>query len=209
MSPDPDPSTDPLTATPGEVDDDLQFDRLLRDAQAGSDRAVAELYRRHNPKLVRYLRAQAPGEADDLASETWLSAARNLRTFTGDEDAFAGWLFTIGRRRLVDHRRARRRRPVDPVADEHLLPSTAPAPSAEGDALATALADDEVRRIVALLPADQAEVLLLRVVAGLDVDTVAAVTGRRPGTVRVVQHRALRRLARALEHPAEHPGDGV
>jgi RNA polymerase sigma-70 factor (ECF subfamily) len=49
------------------------------------------------------------------------------------------------------------------------------------------------------LPRDQAEVVLLRVVAGLDVAQVATITGKRPGTVRVVAHRALRRLARRLD----------
>jgi RNA polymerase sigma-70 factor, ECF subfamily len=49
------------------------------------------------------------------------------------------------------------------------------------------------------LPRDQAEVVLLRVVAGLDVVQVATITGKRPDTVRVVAHRALRRLARRLD----------
>jgi RNA polymerase sigma-70 factor (ECF subfamily) len=41
-------------------------------------------------------------------------------------------------------------------------------------------------------------VVLLRVIGGLSVDEVAAIVGKRPATVRVIQHRALRRLARAL-----------
>jgi RNA polymerase sigma-70 factor, ECF subfamily len=183
--------------------DPPDFEALLRAARAGSDRAVAELYRRQNPKLLRYLRAQAPQDAEDVAAETWISAARGLRRFEGDEDAFAGWLFTIARRRLGDHRRTRRRRPAEPAAAEALAARAAAVDSAEGTAFATTLADAEARRIVALLPPDQAEILLLRVVAGLDVAAVAAVTGRRPGTIRVMQHRALRRLARLLE---QEPG---
>jgi RNA polymerase sigma-70 factor (ECF subfamily) len=74
-------------------------------------------------------------------------------------------------------------------------------PAAE--VIAAAAGDEAVRRIVKLLPKDQAEIVLLRVVAGLPVDEVAAITGRRPGTVRVLQHRALRRLAERLELPLE------
>jgi RNA polymerase sigma-70 factor (ECF subfamily) len=48
---------------------------------------------------------------------------------------------------------------------------------------------------LAELPAIQAEVILLRVVAGLDTDAVARLTGRSPGAVRVSAHRSLRRLA--------------
>jgi RNA polymerase sigma-70 factor, ECF subfamily len=51
---------------------------------------------------------------------------------------------------------------------------------------------------VAALPADQAEAIVLRVVAGLGVDRVATIMGKRPGTVRVLTHRGLRRLAERL-----------
>ena len=48
------------------------------------------------------------------------------------------------------------------------------------------------------LPAIQAEVILLRVVAGLDTEAVAQLVGRSPGAVRVAAHRGLRRLAGIL-----------
>ena len=51
---------------------------------------------------------------------------------------------------------------------------------------------------MATLPADQAEAIVLRVVAGLDVQRVADIMGKRPGTVRVLTHRGLRRLAQQL-----------
>jgi len=49
--------------------------------------------------------------------------------------------------------------------------------------------------LLAGLPTTQAEVILLRVVAGLDTETVAELVGRSPGAVRVAAHRGLRRLA--------------
>jgi RNA polymerase sigma-70 factor (ECF subfamily) len=52
--------------------------------------------------------------------------------------------------------------------------------------------------MLADLPPLQAEVILLRVVAGLDTDAVARVVGRSPGAVRVAAHRGLRRLAQNL-----------
>lgn len=172
------------------------FETTLLAAQAGSDWAVAALYKAHNPAIQRYLRAQEPVDFADIAGDTWLDAARNLRTFVGDGDDLSGWLFTIARRRLIDHRRARRRRPVDPAPDSVFAGLSSPA--AEAVAFTGVLGDEQARRIVELLPADQAEVVLLRVVGGLDVDVVARLTGRRAGTVRVMQHRALQRLAKEL-----------
>jgi RNA polymerase sigma-70 factor (ECF subfamily) len=52
--------------------------------------------------------------------------------------------------------------------------------------------------LVARLPPHQAEVILLRVVAGLDTETVAHMVARTPGAVRVAAHRGLRRLAEIL-----------
>jgi len=71
--------------------------------------------------------------------------------------------------------------PDDPAAD-----------AVEGFSTRAALAE------LATLPADQAEAIMLRVVAGLGVDRVAAIMGKRPGTVRVLTHRGLRRLAERL-----------
>jgi len=55
-----------------------------------------------------------------------------------------------------------------------------------------------VLRLLGRLPDDQADVILLRVVAGLDTERVGAIVGKRPATVRVIQHRGLRRLAELL-----------
>ncbi len=143
------------------------------------------------------MRGRAGEDAEDIASETWISAARGLRGFEGDGDAFRSWLFTIARNRLIDEQRRAKRRPV-PAVDEPAAQVAAEAPSPEEVVVAACAGDDAVRRIVALLPEDQADVILLRVVAGLSVDEVAAIIGKRPGTVRVLQSRGLKRLQKYL-----------
>ena len=183
-----------------------QFPGILTAAQDGGEWAVAILYRSLHPAVVGYLRARAGDDAEDLASETWMAVARGLSTFSGDETAFRSWVFTIAHRRLIDHHRTVARRP----RTRSLHPAEGEAPDGPlemcanddpaGEVVAAVAGDDAIRRIMKLLPPDQAEVVLLRVVAGLPVDEVAAITGRRPGTVRVLQHRALRRLAERLEN---------
>src|SRR5438876_1041644 len=63
---------------------------------------------------------QAPRDAEDIASQAWLEVARGLPRFSGGEDDFRALVFTIARRRLANHRRATRRRPVDLAGDETL-----------------------------------------------------------------------------------------
>jgi RNA polymerase sigma-70 factor (ECF subfamily) len=197
-----------------------QFQGILAAAQDGGEWAVAILYRWLHPTVVGYLRSRAGDDAEDLASETWLAVARGLAAFSGDEAAFRSWVFTIAHRRLVDHHRATARRPRPHTLnrgddDDRDGSIELPAPDdPAGDVIAALAADDAVRRIVSLLPKDQADIVLLRVVAGLPVEDVAAITGRRPGTVRVLQHRALRRLADRLARdqqttPDEHPVNEV
>jgi RNA polymerase sigma-70 factor (ECF subfamily) len=166
-----------------------QFQSVLVAAQAGAEWALTGLYRHLHPRLLRYLRAHALADAEDLASDVWLDVARGIGGFEGEESAFRAWFFTIAHRRLVDLRRQRARRREDPVAPELLADARDPTDYFSGLASESALAH------LAALPPEQAEIVLLRVVAGLDSNEVGEVTGKKPGTVRVLQKRALERLA--------------
>jgi RNA polymerase sigma-70 factor, ECF subfamily len=162
-------------------------------AARGDQAGFATVWRALQPAILRYLRVVVGDAAEDVASETWLQAARDLYRFTGDAMAFRGWLFGIARHRALDHRRRTTRRLEEP-AEWFQDMARAPAPDAAAEALersGTAWA----LRLIATLPADQAEAVTLRVVAGLDVATAAQVLGKRPGSVRVATMRGLRRLA--------------
>jgi RNA polymerase sigma-70 factor (ECF subfamily) len=171
------------------------FGEVLEAARTGAPWAVTVLYRDVQPALLGYLRAQEPTEAEDLASEVWHGVGVGLACFQGDEAAFRGWLFTIARRRLVDLQRQRIRRPTEPARDEPLA-GLVGSDDPEAEAISTLSAEELRRKITAVLPPDQADVVLLGVIGGLGAAQVAAVLGKRQGTVRVLQHRALRRLAK-------------
>lgn len=169
-----------------------EFDETLSAAQAGDDTAVRALYRDLNPSLVRFLEAQAVGAGEDLAQDVWLAAAKSLASFSGDERGFRAWMFTIARRHAIAHWRQTHRRPSQ-VTDPADLPERGDSSAAEPDL--GMLADEAVRSLVAGLSRDQAEIVLLRVVGGFDAEEVAAMVGKPASTVRVLQHRALRKMA--------------
>ncbi|MGZ4431479.1 MAG: RNA polymerase sigma factor [Gaiellales bacterium] len=176
---------------------DRRFDEVLDAAGHGDVDALGELYRRCQPGVLRFLTAQAGESGHDLASETWLDVAAGLPRFSGDEIAFRRWLFTIARRRLIDARRRDRRRPTVPGHPTGLERPDRTADT-EGQAIGDIESQAALRRI-ASLPPDQAEIVLLRVLGGLSAEDVAEIVGKSPANVRVIQHRALSRLAAQLE----------
>lgn len=185
----------PARPTAGAVDA-VDLTGALRAAQDGDEVAMADLFRALNPPLLRYLRHRAPAAAEDLASECWLAVAKALAAFEGDGEDLRAWLFGVARRQVAGFWRASRRGPaVVPTAEVAEIPT-----SDTGEVVVEELASQAaVDLMLRTLSDDQAEILLLRVVAGLSVEQVAAVLGKRPGAVRVAQHRALRRLATRVE----------
>jgi RNA polymerase sigma-70 factor, ECF subfamily len=173
-----------------------EFAVRLAEAKAGDDAAFSVLWRDANPALLRYLRVVAPQHAEDVAAETWVQVLRGLAQFTGDEAAWRSWLFTTARRRVLDQVRHRNRHPADPLDDIHAaeLPRTADAEQLAMDNIAT----ERAIALVSLLPENQREVIMLRVVAGLETETVARMLGSTPGAVRVAAHRGLKKLATLL-----------
>ena len=176
------------------------FESVLAGAQVGAEWALTILYRDLHPRVLRYLSVREPGEAEDLASDVWLDVAQGIGRFRGDEDGFRAWVFTIARRRLIDLRRRASVRNEKPVPLE-LLGGDRGTGNAEGEAIAS-LQTDAAFALIATLPSDQSDVVLLRVIGDLAVADVARILGKRPGAVRALQHRALKSLARIVSHEA-------
>jgi RNA polymerase sigma-70 factor (ECF subfamily) len=175
-------------------DNDRDLDEPAIEAATGAEWALGALYRTLHAPLVGFLGGLAPGEAEDLAAETWIDAARRLPDFEGDGAEFRRLLFTLARRRAIDHGRKRLRRRTEPM-DFAELTLFAPGPDVEESVTERDSSRQAIARIFALLPRPQAEVVVLGVVARLSVSEVAEIVGRTPAAVSVLQNRGLRRLA--------------
>ncbi|MFD6415080.1 RNA polymerase sigma factor [Streptomyces sp. NPDC060194] len=184
--------------------DDAELTAAVRAAQNGDETAFRTVYRAVHPRLLGYLRTLVgEGEAEDVASEAWLQIARDLDTFSGDADRFRGWAARIGRNRALDHIRMRGRRPAVGSDDTEL--AERPAPSDTFGEAMESVSTDHTLALIAQLPQDQAEAVVLRVVVGLDAKSAARTLGKRPGAVRTAAHRGLKRLAELIgEGPYDH-----
>lgn len=179
---------------PDDADADLSRD--VRAACAGDEAAFCALYEAVQPGLLRYLRALVAQDAEDVASEAWLQIARDLRTYRGEGAGFRAWATSIARHRAMDHLRRNARRPAQPVELEHLERVADVVDTA--DEAVGAVGTDSAIALIATLPPDQAEAVLLRVVVGLDAEAAGKVLGKRAGAVRTAAYRGLRRLAQQL-----------
>ncbi len=169
----------------------------VRAARGGDEEAFRTLYREVQPGLLRYLRGLVGEDAEDLASETWLQIARDIRTFRDEGAGFRGWAATIARHRALDHVRRNQRRPAAGLSVDML--SDLPDGQDTAEQAIRIAATNATVAFIATLPRDQAEAVLLRVVLGLDAKATATVMGKRPGAVRTAVWRGLRTLAERLE----------
>ncbi|CAI9399073.1 RNA polymerase sigma factor [Nocardioides sp. T2.26MG-1] len=167
-------------------------------ARTGDESAWAELYADHAERLVVWLQhlhqLDAAVDAEDIAAEAWLTAARRIADFSGDGNDFAGWLFGIARNISRNRYRTTRSRgtaPLGPRGIEDLG-------GCIDDHAGTVVGDDLARRLVGVLPEREGQVIACIDVVGLDVAATSRALGLSPGTVRVAHHRGLRRLRRLL-----------
>ncbi|WP_445529572.1 RNA polymerase sigma factor [Streptomyces cyslabdanicus] len=186
--------------------DDAELTAAVLAAQDGDETAFRTVYRAVHPRLLGYIRTLVGDpDAEDVASEAWLQIARDLERFSGDADRFRGWAARIARNRALDHIRMRGRRPAI-GGDETELAGRAAESDTAGEAM-EALATDSTLSLIARLPQDQAEAVVLRVVMGLDAKTAAQTLGKRPGAVRTAAHRGLKRLAELLGDDPQSPSE--
>jgi len=163
---------------------------LLQRAFEGDRFALGELWDDWNPTLLRFLRSLRVSDPEDVAAEVWVDLARSMPQIGPDPDGFRRLLFAIGRRRAVDARRRWWRKPewlTDPHSYREVV---APDPDVDERVGNELLAQS----LLARLPAAQAEVVALRVVAGFSAAETATITGRSEGAVRIMAMRALRQL---------------
>jgi RNA polymerase sigma factor (sigma-70 family) len=171
------------------------FDETLAAARAGEPWGYTRLFEWLGKPVAAYLRGAGVEDPDGLANEVFLRAFGGIERFDGTEGRFRSWVFAIAHNLVIDDRRRRSRRPLQAVLEGDVGPT---APAADEGALVT-LGDARMRELIADLPPDQRDVVLLRIVADLSIEDTAAALDKKPGAIKSLQHRALASLRRRLE----------
>jgi RNA polymerase sigma-70 factor (ECF subfamily) len=183
---------------------------LAARAAAGEDTAFETIVDRYQARVYRLAcRLTSDTDAPDVLQETFLQAYRHLSAFRG-ESQFRTWLYRIASNAALMHRRARARRPAEPLDD--FLPRfgadgrhAATPEELQVAACADELIDrqvlaDKAREMIARLPDMYRDAFVLRDLEEMPTADVAQVLGIEPATVRQRVHRARLMLRGFLNH---------
>ncbi|MEP6774666.1 MAG: RNA polymerase sigma factor [Chloroflexota bacterium] len=165
--------------------------QLVRSALLDRE-AFAELYHRNVTPVYRYLYRQVGNlqDTEDLVSVTFRKAIESLDRYKADV-TFTTWLFGIARHTLRDHQRASRvrdRQAAGSLESKDSLTDPAPQPDAKVMQLERL---ELLNMLVAKLPTDQREALLMRMSGDLRTREIAQVMGRSEAAVKMLIHRAV------------------
>jgi RNA polymerase sigma-70 factor, ECF subfamily len=172
---------------------------LTAQAVGGQPAAIESLLGQVRPMVLRYCRARLgrmaghSQAADDVAQEVCIALLSALPRYRDMGRPFASFVFGIASHKVAD---AMRSAASLAIPTEYLPDGPDDRPGPEETAVAS-LEAERARALLRRLPAQQRELVALRVLAGLSAQETGAVLGMSAGAVRVAQHRALTRL-RAL-----------
>jgi RNA polymerase sigma-70 factor (ECF subfamily) len=174
--------------------DQTVHDLVVR-AQRGDPEAFAELYDLYADRLYRFARFRLGQveDAEDVVQRVFLTVIENLPRYQHRGVPFDAWIFRIARNESIDL--LRRRRPRDPLEAIAGRPATDPGPE---DRAVEAIELVAVAQALVELTDEQREVIALRYFAGLSAAEAGAVMGKREGSIRALQFRAIASLRRTL-----------
>lgn len=176
-------STQPLTH---ESDDE----RLLIEAAQHDPRRFGELFERHAHRVYAFIarRVRERGDVEDLTSEVFHQALKNLRRYEYRGVPFSSWLFKIAANAIAQFGRDAARAKESPLED-------APEPMTDQDAERRAVIFD----LLKTLPADQQKVIRLRYAEQKSVRDIAHEMNRSEAAVKQLHYRALENLRQHME----------
>ena len=165
-------------------------------AKAGDAEAFGHLYETYLDRIYRYIYFRVTDEqtAEDLISQVFTKAWENLDRYQPSGRPFIAWLYTIAHNTVIDHYRTRK----DTVAIENTLSLASDAPSPD-EQVELHFEADNLRAALQTLTPEQQQVVVLKFIAGMTTDEIAAQLQKSAGAIRALQMRALQALSKQMQ----------
>jgi RNA polymerase sigma-70 factor, ECF subfamily len=175
-------------------EEDIGDERSLLQAARENPAAFARLYDRYVPTLYKYLlgKTRNVAEAEDLTSQTFLSALENLPGYR-EQGNFRAWLFSVAHNKWVDFYRKNKRQ---------LSTNEYPLAGTENDFLKDVIQGEKSRALAVLvqkLPESDAELIRLRLVAELEFKEIALLQGKSEAAIKKAYYRLIERMKKEME----------
>jgi len=175
---------------PESIEERELVERAKRDPEA-----FGVLYDRYFPQIYRfaYSRVRDQSLAEDVTSEVFFKALKNINRYTYGGHPFSSWLYQITLNAVADHYRGQR--------GEVELEEGADMASREPAVLDEVVRRDRSRRVwsaIDQLPKQQRAAMVLKFGEDRKIDEIAVILGKSSGAVKLLLHRGVERLRREL-----------
>jgi RNA polymerase sigma-70 factor (ECF subfamily) len=171
-------------------------EKLIKAAVGGDSSAFGSLYDHYQAMIYRFvvIKVGSREEAEDITHQVFLSAWQKVRTYKHQGHPFSSWLYRIARNQVIDHYRARKGEVSIDKIDPELFASVEHA----SDDLAKKFQLENVRKAIAALKTDYQDVIIMRFVEDISLKETAAILKKSEGAIKLIQHRAVKELKKAL-----------
>ena len=176
---------------------------LVKKYIAGDENALALLIHRHQAKIYGFIYSKLSDRdvADDVFQDTFIKVIKTLKSNSYNEEGkFLPWVMRIAHNLIIDHFRKNKKMPMLRETDEFSIFSIIKdeTKNVEGQ-LITEVIENDLRRIIDELPADQKEVLVMRIYQDLSFNEIAEITGVSINTALGRMRYALMNLRKVID----------
>jgi len=173
----------------------LEVEGIVDRAASGDNEAFGRLYDIYADRIYRhiYYRTSSVEDARDLTHDVFIEAWRALPRYKRTKTPFLGWLFTICRHTVIDYYRTKKDHAY--LNNEIIMEDSEKSPEKLAEEQFT---QQEIRRAILQLSEDQQQVILMSFIEGFKYSEIAAALNKSEGNIRVIVHRALKRMREIL-----------
>jgi RNA polymerase sigma-70 factor (ECF subfamily) len=170
---------------------------MIQRAQNGESKAVGDLYMQYHEQIFRYVWSKVGDVhlAEDLTGEVFMRMVSRLSSYRSTGVPFQAWLYRIARNLIIDHIRKTSSSTSVPL-ESTILIQTGAGPSSLVEKKLTL---EKLQNALGQIDHDQAEVIRLRFLVGLQVNEVAERLQKTVAAVKALQHRGLAALRLVMQ----------
>jgi RNA polymerase sigma-70 factor (ECF subfamily) len=176
---------------------------LVKEYVSGNEDALAKLIKRHESKIYGFIYSKIPDRdiTNDIFQDTFIKVINTLKSNSYNEEGkFLPWVMRIAHNLIVDHFRKSKKMPLYRETEEFSIFSimSDDSLSIENKIIADQVQID-IKKIIEELPADQKEVLIMRMYQDMSFKEISEVTGVSINTALGRMRYALLNLRKVID----------